>query len=221
VKLTRERIVDAGMQAFAERGYEGLSMRQIADALDVHAGSLYYHVKNKEQLLGLLADRVADEAYSAGTAALAALPPAASWEERIVAQLAALRASLRARAGAPALLAASPALLTPAALALMERLQQTLDAAGMAPAQRPVAADTLLSYVTGFVLQEQSDPAPPQLLETPSTADPATADLAARYPMTVAGGGSDPDTMFRDSLQLLCDGIATRLPSPEPVRSSR
>ncbi|EXG82813.1 TetR/AcrR family transcriptional regulator [Cryptosporangium arvum] len=199
MKLNRELIVDAGMRAFAERGYVGLSMRQIADALGVHAGSLYYHVKNKEQLLALLADRVAGEAYDAGTAALGALSPAASWEERIEAQLVALRASLLARTGAPALLAASPAVLSPAALALMERLLRTLDAAGVAPDTRPVAADTLLSYVTGFVLQEQ---APPADVQPP-------ADLAERYPMTVAGAGSDPDTLFRTSIRLLCAGIAT------------
>ncbi|WP_276611588.1 TetR/AcrR family transcriptional regulator C-terminal domain-containing protein [Cryptosporangium phraense] len=136
--------------------------------------------------------------------------PDAPWEQRVGAQLEALRQSLRARTGAPALLAASPALLSPAALALMERLQRTLDAAGVAPAERAVAADTLLSYVTGFVLQEQSDSA------TPVDAERA-ADLAARYPLTVAGD-PDPDAMFGTSLRLLYAGIATLIRAPDPTR---
>ncbi|MYR87253.1 TetR family transcriptional regulator, partial [Streptomyces sp. SID685] len=42
MKLTKERIVDAGMAVFSEVGYQNLSMRQVADRLDAHAGSLYY-----------------------------------------------------------------------------------------------------------------------------------------------------------------------------------
>jgi TetR/AcrR family tetracycline transcriptional repressor len=202
VKLTRDRIVDAGMRAFAERGYAGMSMRQLAEALDVHAGSLYYHVKNKEQLLALLAERVADEAYAAGTAALAQLPADAPWPEKIEAQLTALRASLLARTGAPALLAASPALLSDASLGLMERLQETLVDAGVAPAERGMAADTLMSYVTGFVLQEQTDAVSLGVADRTRI-----AELAARYPLTFSGSGPDPDMMFQRSLRMLCGGI--------------
>lgn len=75
MKLTKERIVDAGMAVFAEVGYHNLSMRQVADRLDAHAGSLYYHVRGKDELLTLMADRVCRQAYDTGTAALAALPP--------------------------------------------------------------------------------------------------------------------------------------------------
>ncbi|MFG1924483.1 TetR/AcrR family transcriptional regulator [Cryptosporangium sp. NPDC048952] len=209
MKLTRDRIVDAGMQAFAERGYAGMSMRQLAETLDVHAGSLYYHVKNKEQLLALLAERVADEAYTAGTAALAQLPADAPWPDKIEAQLTALRASLLARTGAPALLAASPALLSDASLGLMERLQETLVDAGIAPAERGMAADTLMSYVTGFVLQEQTDAFPRGLAD-----EARIAELAGRYPLTFSGRGPNPDAMFQRSLRMLCGGIATLVGAP-------
>jgi TetR/AcrR family tetracycline transcriptional repressor len=214
VKLTRDRIVDAGMRAFAERGYGGMSMRQLAEALDVHAGSLYYHVKNKEQLLALLAERVAGEAYAAGTAALAQLPADAPWPEKIEAQLTALRASLLARTGAPALLAASPALLSDASLGLMERLQETLVDAGVVPAERGMAADTLMSYVTGFVLQEQTDAVPLGFADKTRI-----AELATRYPLTFSGSGADPDMTFQRSLRMLCGGITALVRAPaEKVR---
>ncbi|WP_344649101.1 hypothetical protein [Cryptosporangium japonicum] len=49
-------------------------------------------------------------------------------------------------------------------------------------------------------------------ISTNSTAvDTPPDDLAARYPMTVAGASTDPDTMFRTSIQLLCAGIAAQL----------
>ncbi|MFE2285505.1 TetR/AcrR family transcriptional regulator [Streptomyces sp. NPDC059443] len=58
------------MAEFAASGYDGLSMRKVAQRLDAQAGSLYYHVPNKSALIQLTADRVAGRAYEAGTAAL-------------------------------------------------------------------------------------------------------------------------------------------------------
>jgi hypothetical protein len=76
--------------------------------------------------------------------------------------------------------------------------------AGVPPDERGMAADTLLSYVTGFVLQEQTDPPPP------GDVDPAfIANLSSRYPLTFGGSGPDPDLMFQRSLRLLCGGIAS------------
>jgi AcrR family transcriptional regulator len=204
VKLTLDRIVDAGMATFAEHGYAGLSMRQVAQRLGVHAGSLYYHVKNKDALLRLLADRIAGEAYAAGTAALDRLPPGALWTTKIEEQLLALRRTLRRHAGGPVLLAASPALLSTGALSLMERLLATLAEAGVPSEHRAVAADTLLSHVTGFVLQEQAEPPAPD-----RTAVDATT-LRQRFPMTMAAASAHtPDEMFRQSLRLQCAAITT------------
>lgn len=204
MKLTLDRIVDAGMATFAEHGYAGLSMRQVAERLDVHAGSLYYHVRNKDALLALLADRVATEAFDTATAALADLPSDAGWPHRVETQLLALRATLRRHPGGPGLLATSPAMLSPGALSLMERLLTELHAAGVPREHCVVAADTLLSYVTGFVLQEQAEPPVP-----PVPAE-AVAELAARFPRTFAGGQTyTPDEMFLRSIRLQCAAIAT------------
>jgi TetR/AcrR family tetracycline transcriptional repressor len=205
VKLTLDRIVDAGMAVFAEQGFAGLSMRQVADRLEVHAGSLYYHVRGKDQLLALLADRVAGEAYDAGTHALARLTRRADWRRRTEAQLGALRRTLRDRPGAPLLLAVSPTMLAPGALSLAERLLETLRDAGVPPKTRSAAVDALLSYVTGFVLQEQSESVPP------SDADGTSiAELTARFPLVMTGGSAQaPDETFRVGVALLCDGIAT------------
>jgi TetR/AcrR family transcriptional regulator, tetracycline repressor protein len=196
VKLTVDRIVDAGMVVFGEHGYAGMSMRQVADRLDVHAGSLYYHVRNKEALLRLLAGRVAGAAYAAGSFALDELPDDASWSERVEVQLVALRAKLLEHDGGPVLLASSPAMLTPEALSIMERLLATLDAGGVPAADRPVAADMLLSYVTGFVLQEQAEPGVPA-----AAVDPG--EMVERFPLTMRDGPAyGPEEMFRRSLRL-------------------
>ncbi|HEV2476668.1 MAG TPA: TetR family transcriptional regulator [Candidatus Dormibacteraeota bacterium] len=56
--LTRERLVDAALGLIDDEGLEGLSMRALADRLQVKAASLYWHVRDRDELLQLLADAI-------------------------------------------------------------------------------------------------------------------------------------------------------------------
>jgi AcrR family transcriptional regulator len=56
--LTRERLVGAALELIGEQGLEGLSMRALADRLEVKAASLYWHVRDRRELLELLAESV-------------------------------------------------------------------------------------------------------------------------------------------------------------------
>ena len=72
---TLRRIYEAALLGFAERGYHGLSMRDIADACGIKASSIYAHVPSKERLLCDLAlkgheehrDRMAESLLDAGS----------------------------------------------------------------------------------------------------------------------------------------------------------
>jgi len=196
--MTVEQIVEAGMAVFAEVGYERLSMRLVAARLRVQPGSLYYHVKNKSVLLALMADRVAQECQDAGRIAVATLPADASPRQRIRAQVAALRVALKRHPGGVLLFTASPQGLGPGALGLMERLLDTLTEAGLAGDDAIVTADILLSYATGFVLQEQAEPMTEPLRPpgVPAEQFPLTAQLAGRF---------DDNAMFDRAIDRLLD----------------
>ncbi|HEY1455500.1 MAG TPA: TetR family transcriptional regulator [Candidatus Dormibacteraeota bacterium] len=56
--LTRERLVEAALHLIQEDGLEGLSMRALAEYLEVRAASLYWHVRDRRELLELLADSI-------------------------------------------------------------------------------------------------------------------------------------------------------------------
>jgi AcrR family transcriptional regulator len=47
----RRRLWEAALTCFGERGYHGVSVREIAAAAGLQAGSIYSHVTSKEQLL--------------------------------------------------------------------------------------------------------------------------------------------------------------------------
>jgi TetR/AcrR family transcriptional regulator len=50
-QLSRERILAVSGRVFNRRGYHGTTLDDIARALGVTKAALYYHVKNKEELL--------------------------------------------------------------------------------------------------------------------------------------------------------------------------
>lgn len=47
----RQRILEAAAELFRDRGYAGTSMRDLAQAVDLQASSLYNHIKSKQDLL--------------------------------------------------------------------------------------------------------------------------------------------------------------------------
>jgi AcrR family transcriptional regulator len=62
VPLSREAIVEAALRVLDRDGMDGLSMRKVGDELGTGAASLYWHVRNKGELLQLLFERITEEA---------------------------------------------------------------------------------------------------------------------------------------------------------------
>ena len=60
-ELTRQDVIDAAAGLVAEDGYAALTMRALAQRCGVPTMTLYRHVRDKEDLLGALADRVLGE----------------------------------------------------------------------------------------------------------------------------------------------------------------
>jgi len=54
--LSREAIIDAGLEILRTEGIDALSMRRVAQALDTGPASLYVYVANREELHALLFD---------------------------------------------------------------------------------------------------------------------------------------------------------------------
>lgn len=55
---TREQILRVALRLFTEKGYEATSTRDLTEALGLTKSSLYYHFRNKEEILAsLVAER--------------------------------------------------------------------------------------------------------------------------------------------------------------------
>jgi AcrR family transcriptional regulator len=59
--LTRQAIVEAALRVMDRDGMDALSMRKVGEELGTGAASLYWHVRNKEELLQLVFEAVSEE----------------------------------------------------------------------------------------------------------------------------------------------------------------
>src|SRR5919106_5675243 len=57
-RLTRERIIEAGLGLVDREGSDAISMRRLSDALGVTPMALYNHVSSKRDLLRAVAEHV-------------------------------------------------------------------------------------------------------------------------------------------------------------------
>lgn len=55
---TRDRILDTALRLFNEAGTAAISTNHIADGLGISAGNLYYHFRNKEEIIRALFERL-------------------------------------------------------------------------------------------------------------------------------------------------------------------
>src|SRR5215475_11693621 len=57
---TRERILDAAEALFADRGFEGAALRDVAARVGIRTPSLYNHFPSKEALYAAVLERVVE-----------------------------------------------------------------------------------------------------------------------------------------------------------------
>jgi AcrR family transcriptional regulator len=80
----RRHILDTAARLFREEGYSGVSLRSIAAACDMQAGSLYYHFSSKDEIVSEILRLGVEHVYGAVRAAVEALPAGTS-PQRLIA----------------------------------------------------------------------------------------------------------------------------------------
>ena len=150
--LTREVIVEAALRVLDAEGMDGLSMRRVGDELGAGAASIYWHVRNKDELLQLVFERVVGEAE---------LPPPdpAHWQEQLAMLAVQMRAILkRHRDVARISLGRVPS--GPAIALLTEWLFTLLKPVGIPDKAIAYLGDLFGLYVGAFTFEESLEAGP-------------------------------------------------------------
>lgn len=147
MQLHRADVVDGAIAILDQYGLADLTMRRLAGSLQVQPGALYWHFPNKQALLGAVADRILapmDEPIAAE-----------EWSAQLTELSHRLRDCLLAyRDGAELVSATYASRLTTSKG--RERLVSAAIRAGMPRPEAENAAFTLLYYVLGQTVDEQS-----------------------------------------------------------------
>ncbi|MER6948051.1 TetR/AcrR family transcriptional regulator C-terminal domain-containing protein [Nonomuraea sp. NPDC000554] len=201
--LERGTIVAAALRLLDEVGLDGLTLRRLATDLGVQAPALYWHFKNKQELLDAMA-----AAMSSAHPRRRPLDDPARWREWIADYARGERAMLNShRDGARLAAGTKP---TDEMFGLVELAVEALERAGFAAADAFSGLFAVTNFVAGFTLEEQAE------RTRPDTDDhPDLVAFQARYPRMMAWlietGDPQGDDSFEASLALILDGMSQRL----------
>jgi AcrR family transcriptional regulator len=201
--LSRDRVIGAAIDLADADGLGALSMRRLAASLGVEAMSLYYHVRNKDEVLGGILERVLSELE---------LPPAGSpWKQALRATALSAHAVLDRHRWAATLLM-TPGVSSATRVRWMEAVLAALATARLPPGLADHAYHALDSYVVGFTLWQSTIPLSAAQLD----------DLARKYLATMPiderptaehvrwhldSSGGEGARAFESGLDMFLDGL--------------
>ncbi|MDX3105894.1 TetR/AcrR family transcriptional regulator C-terminal domain-containing protein [Nonomuraea angiospora] len=208
--LEKGTIVATALRLLDEVGLDGLTLRRLAGELGVQAPALYWHFRNKQELL----DAMAAAMMSAHTSRPALTEPA-KWREWIAGYARADRALLNSyRDGARLVAGTRP---SSELFAVVERAIEGLEAAGFSAGDAARGLFTVSGYVAGFVLEEQAD----RTRTDEERGMPDMEEFQAAYPRLMAGlaevGDPQGDLSFEGGLRLILDGMGLRLEAQDTL----
>jgi AcrR family transcriptional regulator len=152
--LHRDQVVQAALELLDEVGLDAFTTRALTARLGVQRGALYWHVKSKHELLTAVSELITRPVFAEADDE----DEDSDWAEGFAEFAHRLRAAMLAhRDGARLIASHVPA--GPQGLEHMEERLTVLSKKGLPPGMAARFGDTIASYVTGYVLQEQTSPA--------------------------------------------------------------
>lgn len=210
--LDKERIIGEAVKLLDEAGLDGLTLRKLAGRLGVQAPTLYWHVRNKAELITALAEAILHD-----LASLKPPPDAQPWQPWLIGVAEQLRRTMLAHPDGARVVSAAH--MSTALAGISELAMSTLVSRGLPLQQARLTVLVVQRFTLGHVLEEQSPPPAGDVL------DRFDADaFARRHPTVVAGvaeyfqHGRTVDDLFRDSLELI---LSRHQPPAQRPRSSK
>lgn len=193
--LDPDVVVRAALEVLDAEGFDGLTVRRIAERLGVQNPALYWHFRNKQEIV----DRMAEALLRA-----AVVPATGPWDEWLLKVARAFRAAmLQHREGARVL--ASADLSKGPMIGYLDQALERLVADGFDPKDAMIGLTAIFDYTLGSTFEEQMDP----VRASPPAEDARPPSYAARVGATLGRG-----EVFDGAVGLLIAGLARRRRAP-------
>lgn len=205
MKIESGAIVAKALDLLDSVGLEGLTMRKLADALQIQAPSLYWHFANKDALFEGMADALMEPVGRD----VSEIEP---WENRFLAVANGIREALVSRRDASQVYAGTYP-LSDNVLRVGSLLIQCLLDAGLEERDATWGAFSLLYYVIGFAIEEQGLPVGlDQMSQAPRVEQ---GSILKRYPLAAVAmreiTRENADLRFARGLELQIVGLKSQL----------
>jgi TetR/AcrR family tetracycline transcriptional repressor len=149
VKIHKRQVIDVALTLLDEQGLKELQMRAVAGRLNVQASALYWHVRNKAELLSLMSSHFYETA-------LAAVPPGLAWRDWLLTYGNALRMAMLGHRDSAQLCAIAKPLEKDPRTAT-DRLTEPLVLAGLSRHVALSYQSSVISLVLGWCIYQQSE----------------------------------------------------------------
>lgn len=209
-------MVSIALRLLNDVGLDGLTLRRLAKELNVQAPALYWHVKNKQELLDEMATAMLREMSlpEVASGALAEM----SWQELLGEMGRRLRrALLRYRDGAKVF--AGTRLTDAGHATAQEAHLRRLVAAGFTPGSAARVSFIVFVFTEGFVIEEQAVSPMPGERAPEYDVRKRASGIGAEFPLAAQVGSdlfADYDARFEEGLDAVVAGIEATL-GPRPA----
>jgi TetR/AcrR family transcriptional regulator, tetracycline repressor protein len=220
MKVNREMVTRAGLKLLNEVGLEQLTLRLLGKELKIQAATVYWHFKNKQELLDAMATVVLAE----GSRYMVPRKELADWDVWAAMFGSGLRKTLMGyRDGAR--MVAGTRLMNTEYMKTAERIAARLVASGFSVRETAVVLSTIYNYTLSFVMEEQA-------------VFPRPGERSHQYDLAERNAWLDPkmfpnlrssgpvlfdkfDRRYKEGLELILSGAGLRVAGRRAKRKKR
>ena len=202
----QHEIIETALILLSEKGFNELSMRDIAKKMNVKAPAIYWHFKNKAVLVDYMAEYILRNEMGDFSPRI----NEQSWQDWIIHHISLLRKAMLSYPDGGRVVAGAHLFPAITLAKIMEYSLESLCSAnvGVDTAQSVVLAS--INYTFGYVIEEQADRHPLKSSEQISNQEQHD-DYFSQYPhlskiMEFTNSGKTPDQNFMDGLNLIILG---------------
>jgi TetR/AcrR family tetracycline transcriptional repressor len=152
--LSRDAIVTAALRVLDEEGLGNLTLRRVASELNVQAPAIYWHVKDKTELIDHMAQAILMEQFAEIDPPKKGEP----WQDWLVDQMLKLRTAMWSHRDGARVVAGAHLVPAKVLAQLFEVSLSTLHDAGLKLSTADLLVSTAVHFVFGRVIEEQAGP---------------------------------------------------------------
>lgn len=208
----QQHIISGALELLKRDGLENLSLRKLAQALNMQAPAIYRHFTSKGELVDYMAEAILQQEYTD----MPLRAPDEPWQDWLVNHMKRLRRAMLSYPDGARVIAGAHLYPAVTLAKVCETGLESLISAGVAPRTAHTVVMTAMNYTLGDAIEDQAAPTAEQLASFDTTTFlqpfPRMREVMAR----AVNEGFDTDKIFETGLRYIILGAAADMQPNAP-----